>query len=79
MKSLRSLSVVPGRRLRRKAGKHGASGGSVYDFDGAVCHAMQAERESSGVNSPRLSSDCPCVVYTSHLPHTLLFSRNSAY
>lgn len=44
MKSLRSLSVVPGRRLRRKAGKHGASGGSVYDFDGAVCHANASRK-----------------------------------
>lgn len=39
MQSLRSLCVVSGRRLRRKAGRHGASGGSVYDFDAAVCHA----------------------------------------
>lgn len=40
----------------------------------ALCSTlMQVERECSDVNSPRLSSDCPCTIYTSHLPHMLFF------
>ena len=40
-----------------------------------LCSTLtQLERECSDVNSPRLSLDCPCTIYTSHLPHMPLFS-----
>lgn len=40
-----------------------------------LCSTLtQLERECSDVNFPRLSIDCPCTIYTSHLPHMPLFS-----